>query len=110
MNKKSLITMLVALCLVGAVGVGATLAYFTDKAEVENKVAMGHVDIDLYETENGEETAEGLEFTNIVPGDVLEKDPTVRVAQDSEDCFVLFDGYLGWFFLQLFCLPLCSFM
>lgn len=88
MNKKSLITMLVALCLVGAVGVGATLAYFTDKTDVSNKVTMGHVDIDLFETQNGDETAEGLEFKNIVPGDTLEKDPTVRVAGDSEDCFV----------------------
>ncbi|MBO4808702.1 MAG: hypothetical protein J5537_06630 [Lachnospiraceae bacterium] len=88
MNKKSLITMLVALCLVGAVGVGATLAYFTDKTDVSNKVTMGHVDIELFETQNGDETAEGLEFKNIVPGDTLEKDPTVRVAGDSEDCFV----------------------
>jgi len=88
MNKKSLITMLVALCLVGAVGVGATLAYFTDKTDVSNKVTMGHVDIDLFETQNGDETAEGLEFKNIVPGDTLKKDPTVRVAGDSEDCFV----------------------
>jgi predicted ribosomally synthesized peptide with SipW-like signal peptide len=88
MNKKSLITMLVALCLVGAVGVGATLAYFTDKTDVSNKVTMGHVDIELFETENGDPTSEGLEFKNIVPGDTLEKDPTVRVADDSEDCFV----------------------
>ena len=88
MNKKSLITMLVALCLVGAVGVGATLAYFTDKTDVSNKVTMGHVDIELFETQNGDETAEGLVFENIVPGDTLKKDPTVRVAGNSEACFV----------------------
>ncbi len=88
MNKKSLITMLVALCLVGAVGVGATLAYFTDKTDVSNKVTMGHVDIDLFETNDDEKTSEGLVFENIVPGDTLEKDPTVRVADNSEDCFV----------------------
>jgi len=88
MKKRKLITMLVALCLVAAVGVGATLAYFTDKEEVTNVVTMGKVDISLYETKDGEITSDGLTFKNVVPGQPIEKDPTVAVDKDSNDCFV----------------------
>lgn len=34
MKKKSLVTMLAAVCLTGVVMVGATLAYFSDKTDV----------------------------------------------------------------------------
>lgn len=91
MKKKSLITMVVALCLVAALGVGATLAYFTDKDEATNVVTMGHVDISLFETKAGDEKpveVKGLEFENVMPGQVLAKDPTVRVEEGSADCFV----------------------
>ena len=40
MNKKKLLTMVLALVLIGAVGVGATLAYFTDNDSATNVVTM----------------------------------------------------------------------
>ncbi len=86
MNKKKLLTMVLALVLIGAVGVGATLAYFTDKAETTNVVTMGHVDIEL--TENDQEPGEGMTFTDVVPNQELVKDPTITVAEDSLDCYV----------------------
>ena len=49
MNKKKLFTMVLALVLIGAVGVGATLAYFTDNDSATNVVTMGHVNIELTE-------------------------------------------------------------
>ena len=45
MKKKSIITMVAALAFVGAIGVGSTLAYFTDNDAATNVVTMGHVDI-----------------------------------------------------------------
>ena len=50
--KKSLITMLVAIVLVAAVGVGATLAFLTDSTkEKVNTFTVGNVDIELTENE-----------------------------------------------------------
>ena len=96
--KKSLITMLVALCLVGALGVGATLAFLSDSTNAKtNTFTIGAVDIDLTETadagnthatvvENATKT--GYDFTGIQPGDVLNKKPVVTVADTSKDCYV----------------------
>lgn len=100
MNKKKVLGLVTALALVGAVGIGATLAYFTDQAEVVNTVTMGHVDINLTETtvvknEDGEYeqvekelTEDGLTFENVVPNQTVPKDPTVTVAEESEDAYV----------------------
>ena len=92
MKKKSIITMVAAIALVGAIGVGSTLAYFTDNDAASNVVTMGHVDITLTEESEGEHKGEeikgGLEFSNIVPGDVLSKEPVITVADDSENCYL----------------------
>ena len=89
MKKKSIISMVAALALVGAIGVGSTLAYFTDSDAALNIVTMGHVKIDLTE-KSGEEitTDKGLVFKNIVPGDVLLKNPIITVVKDSEACYL----------------------
>ncbi len=47
MKKKKILTMVAAVALVAVIGVGATLAYFTDKDSKTNVVTMGKVDIDL---------------------------------------------------------------
>ncbi len=94
--KKSLITMLVALVLVAAVGVGATLAYLTDSTEEKiNTFTVGDVDIDLTEEADAartdalvEETEDGYSFTNLQPGDVVNKKPVVTVAEGSNKCYV----------------------
>ena len=85
MNKKKLLTMVLALVLIGAVGIGATLAYFTDKEEATNVVTMGHVDIELTE-EAWTYGEEGI--TGVMPGQVIAKDPTITVAQGSLDAYV----------------------
>ena len=90
MKKKSIITMVAALALVGAIGVGSTLAYFTDNDAASNTRTMGHVDIELSETSTGEyeELNKGLKFTNIVPGDEISKVPVIEVVKGSEDCYL----------------------
>ena len=89
MNKKKLAAMLVSLTLVAVIGAGATLAYFTDQDEATNVITMGHVDIDLEEPNFD---AEGQEkdylIENIVPGEVIVKDPTITVAEDSEAAYI----------------------
>jgi len=89
MRRKSLVMLVLALVLVATVGVGATLAYFTDSENVTNVVTMGNVNIQLVETaEGGEVTEDGLTFENILPGASEDKDPTIIVQDGSADCYV----------------------
>lgn len=101
MNKKKLAGLALSLGLVSVVGVGATLAYFTDQASIANVVTMGHVDINLTEhqvvkNEDGQwvadetvpVTSEGLQFTDVYPGETVDKDPTVTITEDSGDAYV----------------------
>lgn len=87
--KKSLITMLVALVLVAAVGVGATLAYLSDKTgTVTNTFTVGKVKIDLNETKNNDTNKTGFRYDNVLPGQEYSKKPVVSVLKDSEDCYL----------------------
>lgn len=83
MNKKSFVMMLVTICLIAVVGVGATLAYLTDTTEVlENKFTLGKVDIEIDEPDwDGDPE-------DIVPGQAFDKDPTVTVIKNSVDSYV----------------------
>ena len=88
--------MVAALALVGAIGVGSTLAYFTANDTATNVVTMGHVDITLTEKSVSEDgrlevgtiTDDGLTFANVVPGDKFSKEPIITVGSNSEDCYL----------------------
>lgn len=86
MKNKKLISMVVAIALVAVIGVGATLAYFTDKEETTNVITMGHVDIDL--DEPNYEGDDNNEVKDIEPGQKITKDPTITVAEGSQDAYV----------------------
>ena len=82
MNKKSLLMMMVTICLIAVVGVGATLAYLTDTTEtLTNTFTLGKTDIEIDEPE-------WEEPEDIVPGQEIAKDPTVTVMAKSVDSFV----------------------
>lgn len=96
MRKKSLLTMLLTLALVGVVGIGATLAYLSDATTVmTNTFTVGN-GIDITQDESDESTPDdpsdrtedGNDYTDIQPGDVLVKDPTVTVKANSSECYV----------------------
>lgn len=90
MNKKKVAAMVVSLALVAVIGIGATLAYFTDQTGTKtNVVTMGKVDIDLTEsTTDGTLTDAGITYDKIMPGDELNKVPVVTVAGDSQDAYI----------------------
>lgn len=95
MKKRKTAVLACSAALVGVVGIGATLAYFTDSDEATNVVTMGHVDISLREASDSAEgkgantiTEEGLAFDNIMPGDRISKIPTIVVESDSQDAYV----------------------
>lgn len=87
MKKSKVITVAGAAALIGAIGIGSTLAYFTDSEEASNVVTMGHVDISLDEpvfaAENDNNT-----ISRVVPNQTITKDPTITVGEDSEDCYL----------------------
>ena len=92
--KKKLISLAVVVCLLAVAVVGGTLAFFTDKAEVTNTFTAGKVDITLDEApvdKDGQATAGDRVAKNtykLYPGKEYDKDPTITVAADSEDCYL----------------------
>lgn len=97
MKKKSLITMVAAVCLTGVVMVGATLAYLTSTTDVaQNTFTVGKVNIDLDEKtgETDEDFTKETDWKdevdgkNMYPGQEVPKRPVVTVKADSADCWV----------------------
>jgi len=100
MKKKNIVSLVLALALVAAIAVGGTLAYFTDQDEQHNTFVMGKIDMNLDESSSTDPnvpgwTDEGLEYTNVVPGDVQTKKARVTVKSGSEDCYVMVNVAFG---------------
>lgn len=98
--KKTLMIML-ALVLVIAMSVSATLAYLTDDATVTNTFTVGNVIITLDEAPvdlYGEVVAGDRRGSNeykLIPGHTYTKDPQVHVDADSEKCWLFVDVVNG---------------
>ena len=97
--KKSLLTMTAAVALVGAMGAGATLAYFSAESnEVKNSFAFAETGIAItleeHAYDQASNTLTGEEVTSntynlLVPGMTVPKDPFVTVNAGSVDCYVV---------------------
>lgn len=91
MKNKKLVLGLGAVALVATLTIGGTMAYFTDADEAQNVFTMGKVDGELTEpTWDENDTDDDGTIENVKPGDVIEKDPTLTLADDSEDAYVRF--------------------
>lgn len=89
MKKRSITLLALCLCLAGLLAAGS-LAYFTATDSVSNRFLVATTDpgqpadpdalfsIRLYETDGAGQTETGKEYTNVQPGSVLDKDPTVE--------------------------------
>lgn len=87
MRNKKVVVVACSAALIGVVGIGATLAYFTDRDNTENVITMGHVDISLDEPVFSEEHPDNT-ISNVTPGQVIAKDPTITVETGSEDSYL----------------------
>lgn len=86
MQKKSLITMLAALGLVGTVMVGATVAYLSDTTEEKvNVFTVGDVEIEINEPGWEEEKGQALEY-----GATVTKDPQITNT-GKNDAYVVME-------------------
>lgn len=85
--KKKIISLCLVLALaLTAIG-GATLAYFTDKDQVENTFTIGNISIDLYEKTDAYEDQifqNNLDYSDIMPGDYLSKEPYIENTGDYD--------------------------
>lgn len=88
MNKRKLAVLLTTVSLLGVVGIGSTLAYFTDKTDVQNTVTMGNVNISVTEPVFDEITGGSKTITDVLPGQVIEKDPTISLEGSSADAYI----------------------
>lgn len=84
--KKQIALIATAVLTIAAFAVGNTLAFFTDKGEVNNVVTMGNVAITLTEPQFKDST-DGTYSVEFMPGDVITKDPTVTNT-GSNDAYV----------------------
>ena len=99
-TTKKLTIAVIALALALVCTVGATLAYLVATSNVvTNTFTYGEITIVLEETKgtlNAQDDSK-REFANVIPGDVVEKDPVVVVSKGSEKCYlyVLISNELG---------------
>lgn len=95
-TNKKLVIAVVALSLALLCAIGGTLAFLVAQSNVvTNTFTYGTITLEL--SENNKADKDGLEFTNVVPGDELDKDPVITVVEGSETCYVyvLIDNQLG---------------
>ena len=94
--KKIVALLLCAVLLVGA-SIAGTVAYLTSQDQVVNTFTVGNVQIYLDEIDydksgtDPEEGVTGRDKENeyhLLPGHEYDKDPTVTVKANSEECFV----------------------
>ena len=92
--KKKLMTVL-ALVLVIAMSVAGTVAYLTSTDTVTNTFTVGNVEITLDEAKVDEYGVADTSATRVdkndyklIPGHTYTKDPTIHVADGSEDCWL----------------------
>lgn len=87
--KKKTLAMALSCALIAVVGIGSTFAYFTDNEKTENRVKMGKIDIVLDESEDGDKfVSTGLEYSDKLPGDIVEKIARVSLAEGSSNAYV----------------------
>ena len=97
MKKTKLLTTLGAVALIGAIGIGSTFAYLTSETgTVKNTFTVGNVEILLKESKVAKENGQYVDkdepdkwsvtentYEDLIPGDVMVKDPTVIVKENE---------------------------
>ena len=78
--KKRLIV-IASMALIGVMAIGATIAWLTASASVTNTFTVGNIAISISEPK-------WVQNSKLYPGAEIDKDPTITVAANSEDCYV----------------------
>lgn len=84
--KKKILAITLCVAMLAIMLVSGTMAYFTDTQAKVNTFIMGKVDIELTEPSYSPGNDGKLK---VFPGQTYSKDPTITVASDSEDCYLV---------------------
>lgn len=94
--SKKILAVTMSAAVITSIAAAGTLAYLTSQDTAVNTFTVGKVNITLDEAKvgpdgkadpSGERVKENV-YENILPGAVLDKDPTVTVEAGSADCYV----------------------
>lgn len=92
MKKKSVLLAALSVMMVAAIATATTLAYFTDTKTATNTFTVGDVAITLTENDAWTLNATTGKYENadakLIPGRLIDKEPTVAVVAGSEDSYV----------------------
>lgn len=81
-SKKKMVIAAAACAMIGVMAIGGTMAYLTDMESATNTFTIGKVQIDLEEPNYpGNESAE---VKNIVPNQIIKKDPKVENTGNND--------------------------
>ena len=89
-GSKALVVILAAVLILGGI-VGSTMAWLmAETDDVVNTFTYGDINIDLEETDTelDEDDDPNTNEFEMIPGQEIEKDPTVTVLKDSENAWV----------------------
>ena len=92
-NGKKILALLLCAMLLVVASVAGTIAYLTDNKTVNNTFSIGNVTITMVESvvdvygnvQTGTNTGNTYK---LIPGHTYTKDPTIKVAEGSEDCYI----------------------
>ena len=95
-NMKKILTMMGVIALTAAIAIGGTFAYLTKQATVTNTFTVGNVTITMDEAKVKTDGTYATDVNNrgvtndyhLLPGHYYIKDPTVHVADKSENCYL----------------------
>lgn len=93
--KKKLLALVLVVALAATAVIGGTLAYFTDTEKATNTFTVGNVDIKLTEDKWVQSNAK------LIPGRVIEKNPTITLENDSERAYTFMEVKLSDDFAEL---------
>ncbi len=95
-SSKKILALAMSAAVVTSIAAAGTLAYLTSQDTAVNTFTVGKVDIEIDESKvgpdgkiiPGEAPVKQNEYVDVLPGDVLDKDPAVTVKGGSADCYV----------------------
>lgn len=113
--KKKILAFTLVIAMLAIAIVGGTMAYFTDSAQVTNAFGVAGLDISLSETVNhvdgagnpkamlngndevtGPQNVAGIQYQNIMPGDVMSKVVTVKNEEEYPAYVALAIQHTHW--------------
>lgn len=87
MRQKQILAVGMAGCILSGLGIGMTLAYFSESEKAVSTDAAGEIRLDICMMGSGEEWDKDLPG-GILPGQTIEREPAVILDGESPDAYI----------------------